>query len=200
MIRLGVEVRDAASPQLRALGAELQRPEALLLPTARMGATLLRRYYRRLDNRQPNKLGGTRQHWWSKVASSVNNPILLDRSSASIAITQPGIALQVEGGTVRPRTAKALAIPIHRDSHGVWARDWKERYPHRPLFPIRGKRNMLLAEAEGDGVRPLYVLKKSQEIPADPEALPPAKDLGTPLVRYARARLATMIRRTQTAQ
>lgn len=197
MIRLGVQIRDAATPQLQGLSAELRRPEALLMPAARYGATLLKRYYRKLDTERPNKLGGTRQHWWQKVASSVNNPILNNPTEAAIAITQPGLALQVEGGTVRPRTAKALAIPIHRDSYAVWARDWRERFPHRPLFPIRGKRSMLLAEADGDGVRPLYVLKKSQKIPADPDALPPAEDLETPLVRYARQRLGTLIRRTQ---
>jgi len=200
MIRIELGIRDGATPALDALGRELERPEALLLPVARQGATLLRRYYRALDDRRPNKLGGVRQHWWQKVASSVNAPVLAGRSAARIAITQPGMGLRVQGGTVRPRSSKALAIPIHRDSYGIWARDWQARHPERPLFPIRGRRNMLLAETEGEGLRPLYVLKKSQKIPADPDALPGAGDFETPLVAYARRRLGTLIRRTNRPQ
>lgn len=196
MIRMGVEIRDAAGPALAALGSRLRRPEALLMPVARHGTALLARYYRRLDRERPNKLGGTRQHWWRQVAESVHNPVLRDASEAQIAITQPGLAMKLEGGTVRPRTARALAIPIHADSYGVWARDWDERYPQRPIFPIRGARNALLAEAVGtDQVRPLYVLKKSQKIPADPAALPGAEDFSAPLVRYAQQRLGRLLRR-----
>lgn len=199
MIRLGVEIRDTAGPQLRELLRHLEaNPDAVLMPAARYGARLLKRYYRKLDQEKPNRLGGTRQHWWQKVASSVNNPVLTNRTRADIAITRPGLALKVEGGTVRPTSSKALAIPIHRDSYSVWASDWDKRFPHRPLFPIRGKRNALLAENIGPGkLQPLYVLKKRQEIPADPDALPPAEDLETPLVRYARQRLGTLIRRTR---
>lgn len=196
MIAVELGLNDGATPRLRALGAMLGRPEALLLPTARQGATLLRRYYRGLDGAKANRLGGARTHYWQKVASSVNNPVLRDRTGAGIAIGQAGLGLHVSGGTVRPREKQWLAIPIHAESHGVWARDWRARHPDRPLFRIRGKRNLLLAEAVGDGVRPLYVLKKEQQIPPDPEALPAAKNFETPLVRFARKRLDQLLRKS----
>lgn len=201
MIRIELGFNDGATPKLEALAAAFARPESLLLPVARQGATLLKRYYRGLNARKPNRLKGTRTNWWRGVASSVNNPVIRDRTSATIAITEPGLGLHVQGGTVRPRERKSLAIPIHADSHGVWARDWNERNPQRPLFKIRsGKGNDLLAvrDGDGDGVLPMYVLRKSAEIPADPDALPSAKDFETPLVRYAHQRLGTLVRRTQT--
>lgn len=199
MIRVELGFNDGATPKLEALAAALARPQSLLLPVAREGATLLKRYYHGLNDRKPNRLKGTRTNWWHGVASSVNKPVIRDRTSATIAITEPGLGLHVSGGTVRPRERKSLAIPIHADSHGVGARDWDKRNPSRRLFKFRSKKgNDLLGVRHGDGVLPMYVLRKSAEIPADPDALPSAKDFETPLVQYARQRLATLIRRTQT--
>lgn len=200
MLRMGVEIRDLASPELARLGRALKNPgRSVLLPAARFGRTVLMRYYRALDTRKPNRLGGKRTHWWRRVATSVENPILRSEGEALIAITQPGLAMRADpqGGTVRSRRAGgSLAIPIHGESHGVWARDWNARHPDRPLFRLRSaKGNDLLMVKEGDGISPRYLLRKEARIPHDPEALPGDKDFGEPVRAYVRRRIAEVLRR-----
>lgn len=199
MIRMGVEIRDLAGPELARLGRALKNPgRSVLLPAARFGRTALMRYYRALDARKPNRLGGKRTHWWRGVATSVQNPVLRSEGEALIAITQPGLAMRADpqGGVVRPREKEFLAIPIHKESHGVWARDWKARHPDRPLFRIRSRKgNDLLMVKKGDGISPRYLLRKEARIPHDPEALPGSEDFGEPVRAYVRRRIAEVLRR-----
>lgn len=195
---LSINVLDGASPVIRAWAAQLARPEALLLPVARKGATLLRQHYRRMEATAPNKLGGKRTHWWRQVGESVSNPILTSPSAAQISITQPGAALRLRGGPVRPRERAALAIPIHRESYGIWARDWKQQHPDRPLFRIRGARGVYLAAKFPGSARLqiLYVLRGVVQIPPDPRVLPDSQEFHASLRTYAEQRLGTLLRRT----
>jgi hypothetical protein len=197
-IGLSIDLRDQVSDLMIRARSNLQRPEALLLPVARYGATLLRRHYRKLEAGAPNKLGGERTHWWQQVHDSVHNPILLSPTLASIEITQPGVALRLKGGTVRPKNAGALAIPINRLSYGVWARDWVFRHPEMPLFKIKGPRGTYLAAKAGPGSKRMLILYKLMlqvEIPPDPRVLPPAQEFQASLATYAAQRLTTLFNR-----
>ncbi len=194
---LSINVLDRASPAIRNLAAQLTRPESLLLPVARKGASLLRQHYRQMETTAPNKLGGKRTHWWRQVGDSVNNPFLTSPGQAQIAITQPGASLRLHGGSVRPKERAALAIPIHRESYGIWARDWKNQHPDRPLFRIRGPRGVFLA-ASFPGSRRLqvlYVLRGAVQIPPDPRVLPDSQEFESRLRAYAEQRLGTLLRR-----
>lgn len=195
---LRVNLFDGVSPTLRDLAQQLPRPEALLLPVARKGATLLRQHYRGMDSAAPNKIGGARTHWWRQVGESVNNPILTSPTEAAIAITQKGVVLRLHGGTVRPVERDALAIPIHRESYGIWARDWKNQHPDRPLFRIRGPRGVFLAASFKGSKRLqiLYVLRGSAQIPPDPRVLPDSQEFNASLRAYAEQRLGTLLRRS----
>lgn len=197
-IGLSIDLRDKVTDTLIAAHAELQRPEALLLPVARQGANLLRRHYRKLEMNAPNKLGGPRQHWWRQVGESVHNPVLVSPSMASIEITQPGVALRLHGGTVNAKPGKALAVPINRMSYGIWARDWGSQHPDRPLFKIKGPRGVYLAAKAGEGssrLLVLYKLLRQVEIPPDSRVLPPAQEFQASLATYAAQRLNTLLNR-----
>lgn len=63
------------------------------------------------------------------------------------------------GGTIRPKRVQYLTIPLP----GVkgWARNYEN------AFFIKSKKgNLLLVQSEGKGLKPLFVLKKSVQIPA----------------------------------
>lgn len=191
----GVVVRDLVTPQLGRAIAALPRPEAVVMPVARKTASVLRRHYRGVD-RRGNRLGGPRTHWWRAVAQSVQAPVLTGRHGAVVQVTQPGIALQAAGGVVRPRERRALALPVRPEAHGVYARDWVNRFPDRPLFRLRTKRGgALLAFREpGTGaLRIAYALRRSVRVPAHPSALPgPAAR--AEILTYAQRRLAEVLR------
>lgn len=72
----------------------------------------------------------------------------------------PYARIHEKGGTIKPKTAKALTIPLP-GIKGVAA-----NYPD--AFIIKSKAgNTLLVESKGKkGLRPLFVLKKSVKIPA----------------------------------
>lgn len=212
-MRLGLEIKlsEGGQSELMRLSMGLKRPEALTKAVARQAANLLRRHYRAVDARRPNRLGGPRQHWWARVASSVQNPVLRSPGEAVVAVTAPGIALRAKGGTVRPVQAAALAIPIDRESYGVWARDWEAGHPGRPLFQIRSPRGTFLAARVGDSrraaarregaqsqvrerprIKVLYVLKRSAKIGRDPDALPHGEDFEGRLLDFARQWVETL--------
>ena len=68
--------------------------------------------------------------------------------------------IQDQGGTIVPRTAKSLAIPIPGApiSVGQWPRD----FPKGQLFQRKGKPGVLFQRiGKGGSLQPMFVLKKS---------------------------------------
>lgn len=71
----------------------------------------------------------------------------------------PHARIQDQGGTIRPRTAKALAVPLTSEAKSRWPRDWPAKQLR--LIVLRGK--ALLVEVLGKGksarIKTHYVLK-----------------------------------------
>ena len=89
------------------------------------------------------KMGGTKNNVRSEIGSwGVIYARILER-----------------GGTIRPKRVQYLTIPLP----GVkgWARNYEN------AFFIKSKKgNLLLVQSKGKGLKPLFVLKKSVQIPA----------------------------------
>lgn len=85
----------------------------------------------------------------------------------TLAANSPGAALQNYGGTVRPKRAKALAIPVSKEAKRVGS-PGGGRFP-RPLFVLAvgsASGNAVLAENVGGKLVVHYVLAKSVTVPA----------------------------------
>lgn len=76
-----------------------------------------------------------------------------------------GLAHKATGGTITPKVAQALTIPMVPGAHGVRARD----YPGR-LFRPKGKDYLM--EVTDTGPRVVYLLRKSVTQKPWPKALP----------------------------
>lgn len=73
--------------------------------------------------------------------------------------------LHQEGGVIRPKNGKYLAIPLTREAQ----RAVSPRRFAGSLFTIKSKKgNLLLAERSGGGIKPQYALLKQVHIPARP--------------------------------
>ncbi len=175
--------KDEVTPDLRRLLKLAARDGGLRAVIGRAGANVLRKHFRG-RNRRPNKLGGARTNFWSRVAESVHAP----RTSGTrivIPINHPAIAQKVFGGTIRARKARNLSIPVAPEAHGKSPRVFDGL-----TFAMTRAGVGLLGTREAGGVfHALYVLKRSVSQRPDPEALPKASEVAAAITRAAEIRL-----------
>lgn len=91
------------------------------------------------------------------------------KSQLALIASHPGANVHQHGATIRPKTARMLAIPLTAEANRIGS-PRKNHFP-RPLFVYapRGRRSAFLAESKGDGsIRIHYVLKDRVLIPARP--------------------------------
>ena len=93
-----------------------------------------------------------------------------DKSGATISNNADYYAFKVTGGTVVPKRAKVLTIPLVPDAMGRMAAEYASLTGHR-LFTIPGKNALFQAE-EGGGVTAIYALVKKAVHKPWPGALP----------------------------
>lgn len=183
--------------RINALLQKAANPRTLLQAGARAVARDVQRHFRRKDE-VANKLGGRRSHWWSKAAQATQVASVTDRE-ATVSISQPGVGLHYQGGTVRPVEAKALTIPIHAEAHGRRAATL-ENILGRKLVRIRKKDSgttFLADRVSEDTIRFMYVLKASATIPKDPNALPTEQELQRTAAQAMDAQLKSETRNGQ---
>lgn len=190
-LRASVTLEGDAARRIREIADQLKRPEAMWKELGRRCAQELRRHFVERD-KEPNKLApGRREHFWSQVRGAVGNPELVN-GGAEVTIADARFAIKVFGGTIVPREAKALAIPVHALAYGRRPAVFEDE-EQVDLFRPHGKR-VLMAElgAQGQAVT-IYVLAKSATVPADPKALPAPGVLESACVDQAEKHLARAI-------
>ena len=89
-------------------------------------------------------------------------------TTANVAVKKVGVALQRHGGTVLPRRARCLAIPLQRQFKGFNPRE----LTGRKLFAFGARRALgkgFLGYKEGDAIRVAYLLTPKAVIKPHPE-------------------------------
>lgn len=155
-LRLG---RDDVTPDLMRLLRSV--PAVRKIAGMAMRNALISHF--RAKNATPNRLGGARTNFWLSVANACSAPIATG-GKVVVSIRHPHVATHVYGATITPKKARMLAIPVAPEGHGKSPRAISGL---RCVFD--GRRPVALA-LEG---KTIYILKKSQRIPKDPDALPP---------------------------
>ena len=134
------------------------------------------------------QLGGRPQRWpVSRRAMESGGKTLIDRAlllnsvqrshnenSAFVFSRDKRAAIHEFGGTIVPRKAKALTIPISPLARGKTARYFSRTETF--LLKREGKRALIMLKRDGK-VLPLYVLLDSVQIPARPFIRPPQRDI-----------------------
>jgi hypothetical protein len=163
--------RDEATPQIERMIREAKRPRAIVAAGIRAVYNFLRKHFRALDRSNPNKLGGTRQHFWRQVEMSTNTPVITDTNGV-VTVSDPRYAFKVEGGTITAKRAKMLTIPVSREAYGRRASVLEQERGIK-LIALRLEGRGVLAEIlPTGGIIVHYALKPSVTISADPNALP----------------------------
>lgn len=172
--------KDEVTPHLRRLLKQAEPGSPLFRVLGRATANELKKHFRARNSKQPNKLGGRRTNFWSRVAESVHAPKHSAREIL-VPVNHPAIAQKVFGGTITPRKAKNLAIPIHPQAHGKSPRIIPGLFFWRSARGTRG----LGIKGSGGELVPLYVLKPSVTQSADREALPQGRQISDALTKAA---------------
>lgn len=160
-----------------------KRPVAVLKDMGREAQRQLKAHFLMKERTEPNKLGGTRQHYWLGVRGSVQNPVVeASDTQVRVSITDPTFAQKVFGGRITAKRAKNLTIPETPEAYGRTAATF-EAETGLKLFVLKGSMMAGLAAKFPDGQLVVeYVLKPWVDQKADPTALP-AMDDGSEFVR-----------------
>ena len=173
--------------------AQAKNPVGMLKACGRELANQLKAWFRAKDRSGANKLSERRSHFWLAVARSVQNPEQTGYNAISVSVTHPAIAIKVFGGTITPKVAGALTIPVEERAYGRTAATF-EHETGLKLFLLKiGKTvgnafgNAVLAVAEAGHITIEYILAKSVTQPPDPTALPPKSQLEAAILSRAQS-------------
>ena len=171
---LTIDIRDGASPRLRAFLAGLTGTDRLHASIAQRALTLTHSYFSELAatrHATANALGATPTGHWSQAADRTT--VTSDAAGVTLSIDQPGIGRAAHEVTITPSGGRQfLTIPLTAASYGRPA----ENFPD--LFVLRPQQShaLFLAHKEGDDLSLLYALVRDVTQPQDRTLLPSDED------------------------
>lgn len=172
MTTVEVKITDTARADLKKLAKKVTNPIPGLNIAGRAVANLLKAFYRDRD-KEGNKLGGDRQHYWKGVAQAVNAPKAVTKDTVRVSISHPSILQKIFGGVIRAKRVGALTIPKHPDAYGRRA-SVLEQEKGIKLFRLN---SALVAKDASGKITIYYLLRKSVTQQPDPKALPPKAEI-----------------------
>lgn len=158
------KVEEMATGYPKAVRADVSK-------AVRNGLALMERHHKKKEiKRNAGKSASVANRWSWRTGALAKSFRIFWKSGALEGYygSQSKYSRMVEGGgTVRPKRAKFLAIPLDAAKYGVGG-GVSPRH-HRNLFPITSKKgNLLLVKGGAGSIVPMYVLKKMVKIPARP--------------------------------
>lgn len=199
MIQIRVNVSDGASQALRNLINSLSGPQATEINevAGRAAVNAAIKYHREFDKaggwRGRRYLGSNRNDG-SSFGSDVARGWYFkesDKTGAVIANNADFYAFKVTGGTITPKRAKFLTIPLIREAAGLYVSVYQQNTGRR-LFRPRGKD--VLMESIGNGkARSVYAIVKSVTQRPWPRAVPDEDLIAAAFVSRWKAELAELI-------
>lgn len=178
-LAIAITVNNGSLRGLAGLRDGLQ-PSVLSEVTGSAVAVETRAHLRTLNRERPNQLGGRRTNFYGNASELTSYSV--EGDTAIVSIAARGIRQRFYGGTIVPKRAKYLTIPVHPDAHGRTASQFKG------LVVVFGKggqpvglaRSVTARRSRGFvGPMPasagelLFVFKKSITQAPDPTVLPP---------------------------
>lgn len=169
---------------------KVRNPVALLNVAGRELANQLVQWFRGRDRSSANKLSPRRSHFWLAVSRTVGQPFQSGHNAISVTIAHPDIAMKVFGGTITPKEASALTIPVEERAYDRTAATFEQETGLKLVLVQTGKGDFekaVLAVKENGGLTVEYLLTPKVEQEADPDALPPQSQLEAAILARAQS-------------
>ena len=203
MIQINVNVTDGASQALRNIinGLTGQQATEINEVAGRAAVNAAIKYHREFDqaggwrgkrylgraNNDGSSFGAdVARGWYFKGA---------DKGGATIANNAEHFAFKVTGGTIKPKRAKFLTIPLIREACGLKVSEYASVYQQntgRRLFRPKGK-SVLMERTEDGKARSVYALVKSVTMGPWPRAVPDDDLIASAFVSRWKAELDELI-------
>jgi hypothetical protein len=177
-----INIEDAVGPTLARLGGALKVRRPLLIELGKAVAEVLRDHFLARAG-EPNRCRWPSQGFWRAVRTRTRLAGA-DDSRAVVSVADPAFGHKVRGGTVRPRTAKNLAIPLVAAAYGKSPRG--AQIPGLRYIPIGGRKFLGARDSASGALTLYYVLKPSVHHPPDPHALPNSRAVSEAVEAAAR--------------
>lgn len=172
--------------------AKTKNPVGLLKVAGRELANQLKKWFIARDRSSANRLSERRSHFWLAVSRMVQNPEQTGYNSISVSITHPAFAQKVSGGPIHAKAAGALTIPVEERAYGRTAATFEHETGLKLFLLVIGKaksgfQTAVLAAKEQGRLVVEYILTKSVNQAADPNALPPMSELEKAILARAQS-------------
>jgi len=174
-MQINIQIHDPLSPELKRFYGSMVNRRPLHAKLAGGVAKMLREHFGARD-RQGNKHGWPRKHFWAKEGRQNTAVTGISDAGGEVTVASAAIAHKLKGGIIRAKRCRMLAIPLT-------ARAYQAGSPReggiKDLFFVKTPKAAMLAISIGNTKRiePQYLLTPSVTHPADPRTLPPARDV-----------------------
>lgn len=197
--------------RLGELGRLAEHPRPLLMRATGAVRKVLQSHFKDRD-REPNRLGGRRTHFWRDVYRSTQIGEVTDQHGI-VVIGDPRFAQKLYGGTIRAgkgtssktgKRTKALAIPVAPEAHGLRPAQLETQRGIKLFVIPRDFGNGLLAGAlpgrkdkknTPGAIKVFYALRTSVTQQSDPRAMPDRGTISKAAVEAAESYLQSIVSR-----
>lgn len=177
-MRIAGRPADNVKIEIKCTLPELPEKEMMMEAAARGLANLIRDHLFERNEASKARPGWPKSNYYADAAQSVSSTVA-EGGAAVVSISKEGMALHYYGGIVKPKKAKALAIPLRPEVAGIWPSEYAGI--GKVLFKIKktGGKAVLAARDEntGKGFRVLWLLMKSVEVKGDEKILPKRSEM-----------------------
>ncbi len=165
MLSFNVKIRDTAAARLKGMSEAYAKGRHRKIMAA-SGAKVVKAHFTKLDQQRHRQTTGF--HFYARAAKATSHEVR--GSKAVVRIDHEGIALRRFGGTIRPRVAKYLTIPVAPIAHGRRVREFGDAV------------TWIINRRTGKGVvtlggRVIFALTKESKHKADKSVLPTDREI-----------------------
>jgi hypothetical protein len=106
------QVTDGITPELNLLAKNIGDSRVIVAACAKRLEKELRDHFAALD-KKPNSMGWPKRHFWNRQVRSRIAITNIASTAATVTIASPELVHRIQGGTIRPKRGKTLAIPAN---------------------------------------------------------------------------------------
>jgi len=110
------KVIDGITPELNRLASQLGDSRAIVAACGKRLEIELRAHFAALD-KKPNSMGWPKRHFWNRQVRSQIALSQITSTTATVTISSPALVHRIQGGTIRPKRGKTLAIPANAEAY-----------------------------------------------------------------------------------